>query len=87
MEKTKVVICTGTHCYVMGASELLLLPEQLPEHLKDKVEIEGRTCMELCKHNGKDSGQGKAPFVMIDDEIIESATLQSVISKLEEKYA
>ncbi len=71
----------------MGASELLLLPEQLPEHLKDKVEIEGRTCMELCKHNGKDVGQGKAPFVMIDDEIIESATLQSVISKLEEKYA
>ena len=85
MKKIKVSICTGTACYVMGASELLLLEEMLPENLKDKVEIEGVTCLEKCKSAG--IGKSKAPFVMVDDELISSATVQSVIAKIEEKNA
>jgi len=85
MKKIKVSICTGTACYVMGASELLLLEEMLPENLKDKVEIEGVTCLEKCKGTG--IGKSKAPFVMVDDELISSATVQSVIAKIEEKNA
>lgn len=85
MKKIKVSICTGTACYVMGASELLLLGEMLPEDLKDKVEIEGVTCLDKCK--GAGSGKSKPPYVLVDGELIESATVQSVIAKIEEKNA
>ena len=85
MKKIKVSICTGTACYVMGASELLLLEEMLPENLKDKVEIEGDTCLERCKNTGIE--KNKAPFVLVDGELIESATVQSVLAKIEEKNA
>ncbi len=81
MAKIKVSICTGTACYVMGASELLLLEDELPVEIKDKVEIEGVTCLELCK-GGSNS---KAPYVLIDGEIHEEASLQSVIDKIKEK--
>ncbi len=81
MGKIKVSICTGTACYVMGASELLLLEEELADDIKDKVEIEGVTCLELCK-GGKNS---KAPYVLIDGEIHEEATLQSVIDTIKGK--
>ncbi len=81
MAKIKVSICTGTTCYVMGASELLLLEDELSEDIKEKVEIEGLTCLELCK-GGSNS---KAPYVLIDGEVHEEATLQSVIEKIKEK--
>ncbi len=81
MKKITVSICTGTTCFVMGASELLLLEEELPQELLEKVSIEGVTCLELCK-GGANS---KAPYVLIDGEIHEEATIQSVIEKIKEK--
>ncbi len=81
MAKIKVSICTGTTCYVMGASELLLLEEELPTKIKDLVDIEGVTCLELCK-SGNNS---KAPYVLIDGEVHEGATLQGVIEIIKEK--
>ena len=53
MRKIQVEICTGTACFVMGASELMLLEEKLPESLKDKVEITGSTCMGNCHRDRK----------------------------------
>lgn len=82
MKKIKVSICTGTACYVMGASELLLLDENLPEELRNAVEIEGVPCIEQC-HGG---AKKQPPYVKIDGELIPAATLQTVISKIEEKY-
>lgn len=82
MRKIKVSICTGTACYVMGASELLLLNENLPENLRDAVEIEGVPCIEQCHGAMKKH----PPYVKIDGELIQSATLQTIISKIEEKY-
>ena len=35
MEKIKVSICTGTACFVMGASEMMLLEDELPDSLKE----------------------------------------------------
>ncbi len=83
MEKITVSICTGTACFVMGASEILLLGEQLPPELKDRVEIEGVTCFENCKN----PQCGKAPFVKVNDEIVESATLVSVLEKIQQVAA
>lgn len=78
MEKIKVTICTGTACFVMGASELMLLSEKLPEDLKDKVEISGSTCIEKCK-----SGSAShPPYVTINGDVIENANLPSVIERI-----
>lgn len=83
MKKIKISICTGTACYVMGASELLLLEESIPAHLKDFVSIEGVTCLDKCKGGNK----RKPPYVTVDGELIEGASLQTVLEKIEEKYA
>lgn len=80
IDKITVEICSGTACYVMGASEILLLEENLPAILKDRVIIEGSTCMSLCK----EKGTGKAPFVKVNGEIISEATLPKVIEKIQQ---
>jgi NADH:ubiquinone oxidoreductase subunit E len=78
--KIKVKICSGTACYVMGGSDILLLEENLSASLRDKVEIEGTTCLGNCK-NGHNS---KAPYVSINDTIIEGATLPDIILRIQE---
>ncbi len=78
MKTVKVSICTGTACFVMGASEIMLLEENLPDDLKGKVEVEGITCLEKCK----DSSCGKAPFVLVDGQVVQNATVTTVIEKI-----
>jgi len=79
-KKIRVVICTGTACYVMGASEILLLEETLTGAARERVEIIGSNCLEFCKNEKN----GKAPFVTIDGEVLSSATLPGVIQKIQE---
>ena len=78
--KVKVSICMGTACFVMGASELLLLEEKVPENLKDKVELEleGITCFEACR----DDSMGKPPFVKVNGELISQANVMTVLDKI-----
>ncbi len=78
MEKVKVLICTGTACFVMGGSEILLIEDQLPDDLKGKVEVEGITCLENCKN----ASCGKAPFVLVNGDVVPQATITSVIEKI-----
>lgn len=78
MRKIRVSICTGTACFVMGASEIMLLEDELPEDLKGKVEVEGIPCLEKCK----DSSCGKAPFVLVNGQALQQATITSVIEKI-----
>jgi len=83
MKKHKVDICTGTTCFVMGGSELLLLEEQLPDDLKNVTEINGSPCIGICKHADYGKAQADhAPFVQIDGEIIDEASIQKVIDHL-----
>jgi NADH:ubiquinone oxidoreductase subunit E len=62
----------------MGGSELLLLEEQLSDELKTTTDIEGISCLGLCTNKKNLS----APFVKINDEVIEQATVQKIISRL-----
>ena len=79
MEKIKVEICCGTACYLLGAAKLMDIEEQLPAHVKDRVEIEARTCLELCERDNL----GGAPFVRINgSEIISQATPESVLARI-----
>lgn len=80
MKKIRVTICTGTACFVMGASELMLLMEKLPDELKEVVELAGSPCMGECKG----SKNGRPPYVKIDDEVVHSANLAEVINRIEE---
>jgi NADH:ubiquinone oxidoreductase subunit E len=80
-EKILVEVCVGTACFVMGSSNLLEdLKEELPEHLKGKVELVAKRCLDLCKTK---SGSN-SPFVKINGEPMEKASLHKVIEKLEE---
>ncbi|GAB1432158.1 hypothetical protein MASR2M29_07830 [Spirochaetota bacterium] len=79
-KKIRVLVCTGTACFVMGASDILLLEENLPEELKNRVELEGASCLGHCKN----SSHGKAPFVMIDDELVSNASVLSVVARIRE---
>ncbi|MCL2277089.1 MAG: hypothetical protein FWC21_04260 [Treponema sp.] len=83
MKKHKVTICTGTACFVMGGSELLLLEEQLPSDLKAVTEIEGSPCGGICNQSEYKGAQADhAPFARVNGEIIEQATVQKIIDCL-----
>ena len=79
-KKIKVLICSGTACYVMGASEILLLEENLTTEMRECVEIEGTNCLGFCK----DSKNGKAPYVTINGELMAAATLPDVLQRIQE---
>lgn len=78
MEKTKLEICVGTTCYILGASELQHIERFLPEELAPLVEISGVSCIGACKN----SNYGSAPFVRINGKIIGNASVHSVVEEL-----
>jgi NADH:ubiquinone oxidoreductase subunit E len=83
MKKNKVTVCTGTACFVMGGSELLLLEDQLPPELKAITEVEGSACLEICKQPKYGVSQADhAPFVKINEAVMEQATVVSIIDHL-----
>ncbi len=71
----KVTICTGTTCYLMGASFIQSLAECLDDKMMQRVEISGATCMGLCKNNR----YGQAPYVRVNEQVIAEASVQKVI--------
>lgn len=72
--KIQIKICVGTTCYVMGASDILTIQDELTPSISDRVEVLGIPCFDLCKN----SANGKAPFVSVNDIIIDSASLDKV---------
>lgn len=81
--KIKVEICLGTTCYVLGSFRLSALEEQLPPELKDRVEVVGCACLDVCH----DRNYGNAPFVRInEDRIVDNATIEKVIDILRDDY-
>lgn len=86
MEKIKITVCCGTTCFLMGSSDILALEEQIGSDLKDILVFEGSPCMDFCKSKVA----GKAPFCLVNDELIASATPEKIrlkISQLLEKRA
>ncbi|MCX7786908.1 MAG: NAD(P)H-dependent oxidoreductase subunit E [Spirochaetes bacterium] len=73
-----VVICSGTTCYLMGASELFGIEKVLEESLASRINLEGSPCMNLCKGGS----YGKAPFVKVNDTLISTATIPKVVEEI-----
>jgi NADH:ubiquinone oxidoreductase subunit E len=79
LKKNKLTICTGTACFVMGGSELLLLEDQLPGELRETTEVEGATCLGFCKEAGQSD---RAPFVRVNGTVLDEATPGKIIDHL-----
>lgn len=77
----KIVVCSGTACYVMGGSDLLLLDDHIPAKWKSHVQIEGSPCLGFCK----DKKNGKAPFALVDDTIIPQASIPELLRRIARK--
>ena len=81
-KKIEVKVCLGTTCFVMGGGNLQELNEIIPKKYGDKVEVSGSNCLGLCSIKWEYS---KAPYVKIDEDIIEEATVEKVLKALDEK--
>lgn len=79
MEKISVKICAGTHCYVMGGSELLALSEYLPKDVVDKVDISAVTCLSNCQD---EEDMLKPPLVEINGKIIQKASIPGIVKSI-----
>ncbi len=79
MDTVIITVCLGTTCHLMGAAHLQSLPEQLPPNLRDHVAVKWVRCMNLCQ----DSAAGNAPFVLVNEEVVNEATLPKIIDKVE----
>lgn len=81
MNTIKVEVCCGTACYLLGAAKLMNLEEMLPEECRGRVEIEAKTCLELCERDNL----GGAPYVRFNgSEIMSQATPEKVVARIRE---
>ena len=81
MERIKVEICCGTACYLLGAANMMNIEDQMPAEWRDKVDIEAKTCLELCERENL----GGAPYVRINDsEIMAQATPEKLLTRIGE---
>jgi len=63
----------------MGGAQLMNLQEELPENIKDKVEIKGTVSIPGCE----DGTTKKPPFASVNDRIIEEANIEKLIKEIE----
>ncbi len=80
MKKIEVKVCLGTTCFVMGASNLQSLTDIVPKKYGDKVDVAGSPCLGVCSTNWEFS---KAPYVKVNNEIVQEATVEKVLAEIE----
>ncbi|MBF9016576.1 MULTISPECIES: NAD(P)H-dependent oxidoreductase subunit E [unclassified Oceanispirochaeta] len=78
MKKIDVEICFGTTCFVLGGSHLQELENSLDNDLKEKINIIPQNCLGLCKNEN----YSQAPYVKVNGQIIDRATIEKVINKI-----
>lgn len=77
----KVEICCGTACYLLGAAKMMNIEDALPEECRGRVEVEAKTCLELCERDNL----GGAPYVRFNgSEIMSQATPEKVVARIRE---
>ena len=84
MDKVTVEVCCGMACYLLGAAKLMSLDEALPEDCRGRVEVEAKTCLDLCERESL----GGAPYVRVNgSEVICQATPEKVVARVRELLA
>ena len=82
MKKVKIRICSGTTCFVMGSETAKSALTSLTQKYTDNIEIISVKCLKICTKSNLFS---KAPYVMVDDEIISLTDMETVMSSIERK--
>ncbi len=82
MAKVNVKICMGTTCFVMGSSQLQDLVDIVKNKYGEAVEVSGSTCLNHCTNSSEYS---KAPYVTVDDTVIQEATIDKVLQEIDRK--
>jgi NADH:ubiquinone oxidoreductase subunit E len=67
---------------MMGGSELLLLVDYLSPEMLERVEIEAVDCFGFCSE--AEAEAGKSPFVTVNGDRLDQATIQSVTGRIRE---
>ena len=81
MNTITVEICCGTACYLLGAAKMMNIEDQLSEECRGRVDIEAKTCLELCERDNL----GGAPYVRFNgSEIMSQATPEKVLARIRE---
>ena len=81
MNTIKVEICCGTACYLLSAAKMMNIEDQLSEECRGRVDIEAKTCLELCERDNL----GGAPYVRFNgSEIMSQATPEKVLARIRE---
>ncbi|MDO5553564.1 MAG: NAD(P)H-dependent oxidoreductase subunit E [Planctomycetia bacterium] len=81
-KKCQVKICQGTACFIMGASQLQDLAEDLPEEYRSFFEIVCVPCLELCN---KRQELGQMPYVTVDGQPYADMTREKLLRILQLK--
>ncbi|MBQ7126143.1 NAD(P)H-dependent oxidoreductase subunit E [bacterium] len=84
MKKVEVKVCIGTTCFIMGASNLQGLTEIVSRKYNDNVNLTTSSCLGICSTNWEYS---KAPYVKVNDEIVQEATVEKVVNEIERQLA
>lgn len=79
MSQITIQICLGTACVVMGGVDPQSFVEELPPQWRDNISIQAAPCLQLCK----DQAHGKAPFVLINGEILSRANAENIRQHLQ----
>ncbi len=80
-ERIKVTICTGTTCYILGGSNYLMLMDNLPDTVKNRVEIEGSPCMGYCRDKDR---MKREPCLAIGGTTYHGLSLDEAVQKITE---
>lgn len=80
-KEINIKVCTGSTCYTQGRAILTELLKIVPQKYGSNVKVSGSPCLEVCSI---DWGHEKAPYVKINEEILNNATVEKVIARVDE---
>ncbi|WP_320130465.1 hypothetical protein [uncultured Sphaerochaeta sp.] len=83
-EKVIVRICVGTACFVQGGADLLLYNDFLDPVVLANCDIEGISCLNMCKSTKDSSKNVKPPFIKINEKIYDDVTQERFCKLLAE---
>ncbi len=79
MSKSKIEICVGTTCHVMGAHALSEIYDELSEDIKDKFDCKYSLCFGDCHE------KAKPPLIKVNGELVQNVTpdmFREIIEKI-----
>ena len=82
MKKISVKVCIGTTCYIQGQENMKKLSSVIPEKYGEKVELTPSQCLGVCSIQW---GEPKPPYVKVDEDIIQEATVEKVLEVIDKK--